>query len=239
MGYLKPMAHPAEVAREHIMAGLEACQTDPSLAPALEILVQSLAQAQRKLFQATKLPAESAASIDAMRGAMEHLAQSLKTLQDVRDGGEAVGKAAGAIAQALQRLHPIVEHAKQEAQKLSEPPAADKGERDTVNVNVNTMLNMNTDHQFYNGFSQNIEEGGIFVATFDPQPIDSKVLVNFKLPGGHPVTARGVVHFVRDYNPMAPDMAPGMGVRFTNLLGDDKAAIEEYLEQREPMFYDD
>jgi uncharacterized protein (TIGR02266 family) len=174
-----------------------------------------------------------------MRQAMEHLAQSLKTLQDIQDGGDAVGKAASAIAQALQRLHPIVEVAKEEAKKRSIPPSGAKGPRDTFNVNVNTMLNMDTDHQFYNGFSQNIEEGGIFVATFDPKPIESKVLVSFKLPGGYPVTARGLVHFVREYNPMAPETAPGMGVRFTNLLEDDKAAIEEYLKQREPMFYDD
>jgi uncharacterized protein (TIGR02266 family) len=233
------MTHPAEVAREHIMAGLEACQADSSLAPTLEILVQSLAQAQSKLFQATKLPEDSAGSIDSMRRAMEHLAQSLKTLQDIQDGGDAVGKAAGAIASALKTLHPIVEIAKEIAKKRSVPPSKRKVSRDTLKVDVNTMLNMNTDHQFYNGFSQNIDEGGIFVATFDPKPIDSKVLVNFKLPGGYPVTARGIVHFVREYNPMVPDTAPGMGVRFTDLLDNDKEAIEEYLKQREPMFYDD
>ena len=173
------------------MAGLEACQADPTMAPTLEILIENLAQAQGKLFQSSQLPEDSAGSIDAMRRAMEHLAQSLKTLQDIRDGGDAVGKAASAIASALKTLHPIVANAKEEAKKQSAPPPSPTGARDTMRVEVNTMLNMNTDHQFYNGFSQNIEEGGIFVATFDPKPLEAKVLVNFKLPGGHPVSARG------------------------------------------------
>ncbi|MCP4196581.1 MAG: hypothetical protein GY762_05465 [Proteobacteria bacterium] len=234
------MIHPAEVAREHIMAGLEACQVDPSLAPTLEVLIRSLAQAQSKLFKAAQLPDDSPGSIDAMRRAMEDLAQALKTLQDIQDGGEAVGKAAGAIAGALKTLHPIVESAREETKKWSEPPPSKtKVTTDTAQVFVNTMLNLDTDHQFYNGFSQNIEEGGIFVATFDPKPIESKVLVNFKLPGGYRVSARGIVHFVREYNPTASETAPGMGVRFTDLLDGDREAIEEYLKQREPMFYDD
>jgi hypothetical protein len=30
-----------------------------------------------------------------------------------------------------------------------------------------------------------------------------------------------------------------MGVKFTDLLKEDKSAIESYLKQRAPMFYDD
>lgn len=220
------------------MAGLEACQADPALAEALELLTKNLAQAQGKLFPASKLEPSSPAAIDMMRRGMEYLAQALKVLQDVENGGDAVGVAAASIAKALKTLHPIVQTAKEEAiRRASEAPPRYSDE--AASVNVNTMLNMNTDHQFYSGFSENIEEGGIFVATFDPKPIDAKVVVNFKLPGGRPVTARGVVHFVREYNPMTPDMAPGMGVRFTDILPSDKAAIEEYVTQRAPMFYDD
>lgn len=222
------------------MTGLEACQADESLSKSLELLTQNLAQAQGKLFSASKMPADSPAGIDMMRRGMEYLAQALKVLQDVEDGGDAVQVAAASIAKALKTLHPVVQIAKEEAiKRTSRSPSGSQDDSEMMSVNVNTMLNMNTEHQFYSGFSENVEEGGIFVATFDPKPMDSKVLVNFKLPGGRPVTARGVVHFVREYNPMIPDMAPGMGVRFTDLLPSDKAAIEEYVQQRAPMFYDD
>lgn len=233
------MSHPAKIARDNIMAGLEACQADPTLADSLELLAKNLAQAQGKLFPAAKLPADSPAAIDMMRRAMEFLAQALKTLQDINSDSPAIGTAARAIAQSLKVLHPAVQTAKEEAVKRSvTPPSAVPG-GETESINVQTMLNMNTDHQFYAGFSENIDEGGIFVATFDPKPIGAKVIVNFKLPGGRPVTARGRVHWVREYNPTTPDIAPGMGVKFTDLLPEDLKAIESYVQQRAPMFYDD
>lgn len=224
------------------MEGLEACQSDPSLADALEALTKHLAQAQGKLFPASKLDAKEPAAIDMMRRAMDYLAQALKVLQEIHSDGDAVEKAAGAIAMALKTLHPAVKEAKEEAirQSIAAPPPKEKKETSPPHkVDVNTMLNMNTDHQFYNGFSENIEEGGIFVATFDPKSVGEKVVVNFKLPGGHAVTAQGVVQFVREYNPLTPETAPGMGVRFTALMRDDKEAIEKYLKQRDPMFYED
>jgi len=226
------------------MAGLEACQADPALAGALEQLAQNLAKAQGKLFPAIKLPEDSPAAIDMMRRGMEHLAQALKTLQDLQIESSAIGVAAASIAKALKTLHPVVQEAKERLSKMSVPPpaAAGKGKpaaAEAVAINVNTVLSMNTDHQFFTGFSENIEEGGIFVATFEPKPVDAQVIVNFKLPGGHPVTARGVVQWVRDYNPMAPEMAPGMGVKFTDLLPGDKRAIEEFAKKRAPLFYDD
>ena len=221
------------------MTGLEACQSDPGLGEALEKLAGHLAKAQGKLFPAIKLPPDSAGAIDMMRKAMEHLAGGLKTLQDI----QTESPAAASIAKSLKTLHPIVQAAKEKAAQVSIPPPGPaktgEGLDNTFNVNVNTVLSMNTDHQFYTGFSEDIDEGGIFVATFEPKPMESKVLVNFKLPGGRPVTARGIVHFVREYNPMNAEMAPGMGVKFTDLLPSDKKAIEEHIKSRAPMFYDD
>jgi len=240
------MTHPAEVARNYIMTGLEACQADPALAGALDQLAQNLAKAQGKLFPAIKLPEDSPAAIDMMRRGMEHLAQALKTLQDLQVESSAIGVAAGSIAKALKTLHPVVQEAKERLSKMSVPPpapdgrqAAGKAAAEAVAINVNTVLSMNTDHQFYTGFSENIEEGGIFVATFEPKPVDAQVIVNFKLPGGHPVTARGVVQWVREYNPTTPEVAPGMGVKFTDLLPGDRRAIEEFAKTRAPLFYDD
>jgi uncharacterized protein (TIGR02266 family) len=237
------MTHPADTARKHIAEGLEACQADPELAETLETLARNLAQAQGKLFPAAKVPPDSPAAVDLMRRAMEYLAQGLKVLQDIHGGGELVDKASQSIALAIKALHPVVQQTKREAERRSliPPPRSAHGQRkrDAIPINISTMLNIDTDHHFYNGFSENIEEGGIFVATFDPKPVDAQVVVNFKLPGGVPITAQGVVHFVREYNPLSPSTAPGMGVKFTHLLEKDKKAIESYLEMRAPIFYDD
>ena len=236
------MTHPAETAREHISAGLEACQSDPALTEAMDMLAKNLAQAQGKLFPAARLDPGSPAAVDLMRRAMEYLAQGLKVLQEIGGSGEVQERATTSIALALKTLHPVVQQAKEVAKKRSitpPPEPASPSDSAAILVNINTMLNITSDHQFYNGFSENIEEGGIFVATFDPKPVGAKVVVNFKLPGGIPVTAQGVVQFVREYNSLTPDTAPGMGVKFTSLLKRDKQAIEAYLKKRAPMFYDE
>ncbi len=235
------MTHPAEIAREHIAAALETCQSEPDSVGSLESLIKYLAQAQGKLFPAIKLDPDSPAGVDLMRRAMEFLAQALKVLQELVSDNNIVESATSSIALALKTLHPVVQEAKDMARYRSNAPSdpTSRTKDSAVQVNVNTMLNLSTDHQFYNGFSENIEEGGIFVATFDPKPVNAKVVVNFKLPGNIPVTAQGVVQFVREYNPLNPETAPGMGVKFTGLLKEDKRAIEDYLEKRAPMFYDD
>ncbi len=230
------MTHPAEEARAHIMSALEACQNDPALEETLGKLVVHLAAAQKKLFPAASLPADSAACIDMLRKAMDSLAQALKILQDLDTDTPAVGIAAGAIARSLKSLHPAVQQAKEKAARFSRPPAAN---RDVAAVNVNTMLSMNTDHQFFTGFSEDIDEGGIFVATFEPRPRGTEVVVNFKLPGDRAVSAKGIVQFVREYNPTTPETPPGMGVKFTQLMASDKKAIQDFMKSRAAMFYDE
>lgn len=239
LGYAGAMTHPAEAARKHIMEGLEACQADPALESTLEALAQHLARAQGKLFPAIKLPADSPGAIDMMRRSMDHLAQALKVLQDLKTESPVVGVAASAIAKALQALHPVVQDALKAAKVSVPPPAAGAVGNEMAAVDVHTMLGMNTDHQFYLGFSENIEQGGIFVATFEPRAIGEKVLVNFKLPGGRAVTAQGEVQWVRVYNQLTPDVAPGMGVKFINLMPSDRKAIESFIKTRAPMFYED
>lgn len=118
------------------------------------------------------------------------------------------------------------------------PSEADKRLR-TLQLQVESTLDMQSESQFYTGLSGRIDEGGIFVATFDIKPINSKVSVSFTLPSGETVVTKGFVRWVREYNPANPDVVPGMGVGFTELRESDRKAIERYLEQRAPLFYDD
>lgn len=230
------MTHPTEQARAHIMAALEACQEDPALADILKDLTHLLARAQRRLFPAGQLPVESPGCIEMMRRAMETLAQALQLLQDIEEESKAIGVAAKSIASALQLLHPLVLDAPEMKARISRkpsvPPYADS-------VDVDTMLSTGSHHQIYTGFSQDIKDGGIFIATFEPRENGSEVVVNFKLPKDKNISALGVVHFVREYNPNVPELPPGMGVQFKNLSRANQDAIESFLETRTAMFYDE
>jgi uncharacterized protein (TIGR02266 family) len=251
------MTHPAQTAREYLMQALEATQGDPALEGQLGRLTAVLAKAQGLLFQATKEAPDSFECGGIIKGAMEHLAQALQIFQDVQGGGQATQVASSAVAKSLALLYPIVQDAKKrfqvEKERVSQLPpdqrpslatatpgafAGTHVPARTINWNVLQQLTLDSETQFYTGFTQNLDEGGLFVATFDVKPIGAKVLFTFELPGKRQITAKGRVMFVREYDPKTPDITPGMGLKFLMLREDDRKAIEGFLRRRVPMFFE-
>lgn len=234
--------HPANKAREFIMNALEALQQDTTILSKLENLTATLAKAQGKLFQAAKNDINNIETIEHIKKAMEYLAQGLGLMQDVKIESNALEVASKGIAQALSTLFPyskIPEAAKKTEAKAEDQKPSGRVPLKTIRFNIDTQLGMDSDTHFYTGFSENISEGGIFVATFNLAPIGAKILVSFTLPDGYQVTARGLVKWMREYDPSQPDQVPGMGIKFTELLPKDKQAIEKFLKTRAPLFYDD
>lgn len=246
--------HPAEEARDRIGEALAAVQDDPAAESALGLLASTLAGAQSNLFDATKFAPNHPIAVEDMRKAMEFLARALQLLQDIDTNSKAVQVAASSVAKSLAALY----SATQAPTAPSQPPSAQAGQvqgrRDpgvapppseedrrlkTMQLQVESTLDMQSDTQFYTGLSGRIDEGGIFVATFDVKPINSKVSVSFTLPSGEAIVTKGFVRWVREYNPANPDVVPGMGVGFTGLSDADRKAIERYAEKRAPLFYDD
>lgn len=97
-----------------------------------------------------------------------------------------------------------------------------------------------TESNFYQGFSENISEGGIFVATYDIRSKGEIIELEFKLPGEEePIRVKGEVRWIREYNPTNPEMSPGMGIQFIGLSEEAKKKIERFIkEKREPYFYE-
>ena len=98
---------------------------------------------------------------------------------------------------------------------------------------------MRSESNFYTGFSDDISEGGLFVATYSLLPVGARLTVSFGLPSGEEILAEAEVRWVRD--PMLGDMSlsPGMGVRFTSLAPEQLTAIRKFMDVRQPMFYDE
>jgi uncharacterized protein (TIGR02266 family) len=246
---------------------LAAVQDDPSAESHLRALALTLAQAQRNLFEASRLFAALPESVAYMRQAMEYLARALQLLQDLRTGSPAVSVAAKSVAKSLSTLYAATQSAPKTPSRpppppppelltdrpsrptapgsgkrtpgAAPPPTMDDRRRKTVQVQLDQVLDLQGDTNFYTGLSGSIEEGGIFIATFDHQPINSKIAVTFTLPSGETVITRGMVRWIREFNPDNPDVVPGMGVRFVELTTRDRGAIERYLQQRAPLLYDE
>jgi uncharacterized protein (TIGR02266 family) len=97
-----------------------------------------------------------------------------------------------------------------------------------------------TGHQFFTGFSENISVGGLFISTYQIQPIGSRFEVSFTVPGvEHEFAGSCVVRWVREYNEDQPQMTPGMGVSFDNLSEQDVQILDAILKRVETIFYDD
>jgi uncharacterized protein (TIGR02266 family) len=128
------------------------------------------------------------------------------------------------------------------ASKAPQPAAADRarpapkvapGPREKLEANVGAT----TESNFFVGFSGEIAEGGVFIATYATFPLGALVEVLVTLPGNYQFTVPGEVRFVRD--PMDMDSEPGIGVRFEALPNEHRELILRFVRKRPPLFYDE
>ena len=104
---------------------------------------------------------------------------------------------------------------------------------------MQAAIDFGSDSNFYTGFSTNISEGGLFIATVQYVQRGTPVDLRFTLPNGAQVSAHGEVRWTREINDKTPDIFPGVGVQFIGLAPEAAQAIKEFVASREPMFYPD
>lgn len=100
-------------------------------------------------------------------------------------------------------------------------------------------VNLSSDHNFYTGFTSNISEGGLFVATEALCDVGTELEFEFALTGDPPpMKVRGIVRWVRESNDFTSDVPAGMGIEFTGLDDDAQARINAFIKtQRESIFF--
>lgn len=223
----------ARTAREELGKALASLQEDPQIPSDVMNVAQNIAQAVGALFEAEKATDERQGKVS-VRTALGSLSQTMALLQDVRSSHHGVQTATASIAGAMSKLHPLT------AVPSISPPAIPKpelrsGPREHVEANVGASSETN----FYVGFSGEIAEGGVFVATYQVHDVGTPVEVLVTLPGGYEFKVPGHVHFVRDPMDMSAEAEPGMGVRFEALPSDSRELVLRFIRKRPPMFYDD
>ncbi len=218
----------------------------PSESFDLDGVLAELGSARAALAQIER-ESRAAPQADLAAKIMQQLVAALEILQDARPRVAQARASAGHVADVLAILHPL---RKALAGELpSEPARRDPGAapapepeddlRRTARVDLGTTIGGESGSNFYTGFSENISGGGVFVATYELQPINAKVLVSFILPGGHQIMTHGRVRWVREYDATKPELPPGMGVQFSELKPADRDAIVKYTRRHPPIFYDE
>ena len=104
---------------------------------------------------------------------------------------------------------------------------------------VELDVTLESDHNFYAGFIENLSVSGIFVATHTKRHIGELVEFSIRIAEDQqPITGVGEVRWVRQYSETS-DTPPGVGLKFKKLGDGARERIEAFLQNREPLFFDD
>jgi uncharacterized protein (TIGR02266 family) len=235
---------PAQLARAMLGEALGQIQDVRDARLNAEGVTASIAKAVGALFAVQASEPDDPAHRAGVCQAMDHLRGTLLEMQEIIAEEPALTNATRTIAKTLAILYPVSKVQERQSLLPGAPAAAIHGEiprdprRTVPRYSIETEIGFQSDSNFFTGFTEDVSEGGLFVATYDNRPIGSKLSVNFTLPDGHLVSAEGIVRWTREYNGATPNVLPGMGVQFTALEKSDQAKINRFLTQREPMFYE-
>ncbi|MBW2732425.1 MAG: TIGR02266 family protein [Deltaproteobacteria bacterium] len=122
------------------------------------------------------------------------------------------------------------------------PGGGSKGKltrREHLRAALKTKVGFSTESNFYAGFTDDVSEGGLFVATHQLLPLGTVVALEFSCveAGSDLMSVSGRVRWVRDEQKDG-QAAPGMGVQFIDLSDEDRGHIETFVKRRDPIFYE-
>lgn len=127
------------------------------------------------------------------------------------------------------------------ARQIEETNQDDKADsRVQPRAEVHVDIDIFSEHNFWAGFSMNVSEGGVFVATHANVPVGTMLIVHLNLPGeADPLVTLAEVRWSRAYTGQA-DVPPGLGLQFVALDAATAQKVRAFVEKvREPLFYDD
>ena len=106
---------------------------------------------------------------------------------------------------------------------------------------LEVKVDLESDHNFYTGLTQNISSGGLFIATSAIRKIGDRITLKFSLPGTNETLAvETEVRWIRENSALHKvEGATGMGVRFVNLSPAAASMIQTFVESRDSLYYDD
>lgn len=126
-----------------------------------------------------------------------------------------------------------------DAKELRTSGVVEGARRSSARRDIALEVTLESESNFYMGLTENLSEGGLFIATHALQPLGSPIEVSFKLPqSDEAIKVIGTVRWVREYSETS-DAGPGMGVRFDDISTESADMIRDFLAARAPLFYDE
>lgn len=104
-------------------------------------------------------------------------------------------------------------------------------------VDLHVEITLESDSNFYAGVSNNVSEGGVFVASHAAPPVGATVTLSLGLPGTGRFTLAGIVRWVRD-DEVCHGALAGCGIQWIDLPTDARHAIEHFVRSRDTELYE-
>jgi uncharacterized protein (TIGR02266 family) len=106
-------------------------------------------------------------------------------------------------------------------------PGTQRERRQHARENLKIPVDYSAVDAFFSEFTTNINEGGMFIETDTPAPLDSEVQLQFRLPNlDRPVKVAGRVAWVSDGKGESPC---GMGIEFQELAPEVRRTINDLV----------
>jgi uncharacterized protein (TIGR02266 family) len=186
-------------------------------------------------------------AVEARRRAAQEAQRTLQTLQqlnaraqqDVAEAEAGLKRSAEAAAKAQREREAAQGRAARAEAKGNTTQLDPSPQGARSRVRMVAAIDQRSDSNFFTGFTTNIHEGGIFVATVQSVPRGTTVDLDVLLPGTRSMTVTGVVRWTREVNDKTPELMPGLGVQFSYLPPEITSVITDFVATREPMFFPD
>lgn len=100
-------------------------------------------------------------------------------------------------------------------------------------------VTMESENNFYAGITDNISEGGVFIATLVPPPAGGIIEMRLSLPGyEQPFQVKGVVCWIRESKAACDGAPAGCGIRWLEMSRDALLAIHRFVLNRDTILFD-
>ena len=106
-------------------------------------------------------------------------------------------------------------------------------------IDWEVQVDLRSENTFFTGFSENVSEGGLFIATEVPFDIGHRLEVKLSLMGGAPTTHQVLVRWVRPGG-AAGGLPAGMGVQFDDMSDEELNRLQDFIDSRakDTLFFD-
>ena len=121
----------------------------------------------------------------------------------------------------------------------SAPTPDATGVRRHRRIAVTAEVHLESESNLYAGITNNLSEGGVFVATPELLAKGTVLDLEFSIPdGGPPIRTTAVVRWIRE-DLDSIEGPPGMGVQFVELGEKTQRRLERFVQLRDTLYYDE